>query len=67
MEESRDIFDMIETIAGFLPEEVKKTGKPREYFEERMLERYWRGYLDDEQFLIVRAVVKAILDRTYMS
>jgi hypothetical protein len=58
---------MIGTITGLFPEEVKKSGKPREYFEEKMLDKSRWGHLDDGQYLIVRAMVKAILDRTYPS
>ena len=63
----RDILDVIDVIGDLLPEEVKKSGKPREYFEEKMLDRSRWGQLDDHQFLIVRAAVNAILDRTYPS
>lgn len=67
MENFKDIFDMIGTIMGLFPEEAKKSGKPREYIEEKMLDRSRWGHLDDHQFLIVRAAVNAILDRTYPS
>lgn len=67
MKASRDISDMIDTIMGLLPEEVKKSGKPREYFEEKMLDRSRWGHLDDGQYLIVWTMVKAVLDRIYPS
>jgi len=58
---------MISTIMGLFPEEVKKSGKLREYFEEKMLFKSKWGHGDDGQYSIVRAMVKAILDRTYPS
>jgi len=36
---SRDIFDLTDTIKGLLPEEAKRSGKPREYFEEKILNK----------------------------
>ncbi len=67
MRDSRDICEILDEITDLFPEDVKRSGKPREYFEEKMLERLRWGHLEDHQYVLVWSMVKAILDRTYPS
>ncbi len=67
MRDSRDICEILDEITDLFPEDVKRSGKPREYFEEKMLERFRWGHLEDDQYVLVWSMVKAILDRTYPS
>jgi hypothetical protein len=44
MRDFRDICEIVDAITDLLPEGVKQSGKPREYFEEKMLERLRWGH-----------------------
>jgi hypothetical protein len=53
-----------EIVLDMLPESIKKNGKGREYFEKRMLERWFPDLSEDEKVL-VRSLTKAVLDRAF--
>ena len=53
-----------EILLNILPEEIKKSGKGREYFEERMLRNWFPGLTEDEKVLVI-SLTKAVLDRAF--
>lgn len=62
---ARDIGEMLtEILLDILPEEIKKSGRGREYFEERML-RDWFPDLTEHEKVLVISLTKAVLDRAF--
>jgi len=60
-----DIGEMLtEILLDILPEEIKKSGRGREYFEERML-RDWFPDLTEHEKVLVISLTKAVLDRAF--
>jgi hypothetical protein len=53
-----------ELMLDILPESIKKNEKGREYFEKRMLEQWFADLTEDEK-VIVRSLMKAVLDRAF--
>ncbi len=55
---------LTEILLDIIPEEIKKSGRGREYFEERIL-RNWFPDLTEEEKVLVIALTKAVLDRAF--
>jgi hypothetical protein len=55
---------LAEILLDILPEEIRRSGQGREFFEERMLRDWFHDMTDDEKVL-VRSLTKAILDRAF--
>jgi hypothetical protein len=55
---------LTETLLNILPEEIKKSGRGREYFEETML-RNWFPDLSEDEKILVRSLTKAVLDKAF--
>lgn len=55
---------LAEVLLDILPEEIRRSGQGREFFEERMLRDWFPDMTDDEKVL-VRSLTKAILDRAF--
>jgi len=53
-----------EILLNILPEEIKKSGRGREYFEERMLRHWFPDLTEDEKVLVI-SLTKAVLDRSF--
>lgn len=53
-----------EILLNILPEEIKKSEKGREYFEQRMLRNWFPGLTEDEKVLVI-SLTKAVLDRAF--
>ena len=61
----KDIGEMLtEILLDILPEEIKKSGRGREYFEEEML-RNWFPDLTENEKILVLSLTKAVLDRAF--
>jgi hypothetical protein len=62
---AKDIGEILtEILLDILPEEIKKSGRGREYFEERML-RDWFPDLTEYEKILVISLTKAVLDRAF--
>jgi len=60
-----DIGKMLtEILLDILPEEIKKSGRGREYFEERMLRDWFLDLTEHEKVLVI-SLTKAVLDRAF--
>lgn len=60
-----DIGEILTAILmDILPEEIRKCGRGREYFEERMLRNWFPDLTEDEKLLVV-LLTKAVLDRSF--
>lgn len=57
---------LAELMLDILPESIKKNEKGREYFEKRMLEQWFADLTEDEK-VIVRSLMKAVLDRAFQA
>jgi hypothetical protein len=55
---------LAEILLDILPEEIRRSGQGREFFEERML-RDWFSDMTDDEKVLVRSLTKAILDRAF--
>ena len=55
---------LTEILLDTLPEEIKKTGRGREYFEQRMLRDWFPDLTEDEKVLVL-ALTKAVLDKAF--
>jgi hypothetical protein len=55
---------LTEILLDTLPEEIKKTGRGREYFEQRMLGDWFPDLTEDEKVLVL-ALTKAVLDKAF--
>ena len=55
---------LTEILLDILPEEIKKSGRGREYFEERMLRDWFPDLTEDEKVLVI-SLTKAVLDRAF--
>lgn len=68
MAHSRKEIDIGETLAeillDILPKEIKKSGRGREYFEERMLRNWFPDLTEDEKVFVI-SLTKAVLDRSF--
>lgn len=53
-----------EILLDILPEEIKKTGRGREYFEQRMLGDWFPDLTEDEKALVL-VLTKAVLDKAF--
>lgn len=63
--EAMDIGGILtEILLDILPEEIRKTGMGREYFEGKMLGNWFPDLSDDEKVLI-RSLTKAVLDKAF--
>jgi len=63
--EARDIAGILTAILlDILPEEIRKTGKGREYFEGKMLGNWFPDLSEDEKVLVV-SLTKAVLDKAF--
>lgn len=51
-------------LLDILPEEIKKSGRGREYFEQEMLGNWFPDLTDDEKVLVL-SLTKAVLDRAF--
>ena len=62
---NRDIGEILtEILLDILPEEIKKSGRGREYFEEEMLRNWFPDLTEDEKVLVL-SLTKAVLDRAF--
>ena len=60
-----DVGDVLtEILLDILPEEIKKSGRGREYFEERMLRNWFPDLTEDEKVLVI-SLTKAVLDKSF--
>ena len=58
---------LLDVLLNFLPEETRKSGKPREYFERAMFSpENFRKLSEDEKSIYIN-VVKKILDRAFIN
>lgn len=55
---------LIGILLDILPEEIKKSGRGREYFEQEMLGDWFPDLTDDEKVLVL-SLTKAVLDRAF--
>ena len=55
---------LTEILLDILPEEIRKTGKGREYFEGEMLANWFPDLSDDEKVLVI-SLTKEVLDRAF--
>lgn len=55
---------LTEILLDILPEEIRNTGRGREYFEERMLGDWFPDLTEDEKVLVL-SLTKAVLDRAF--
>jgi hypothetical protein len=55
---------LTEILLDILPEEIKKSGRGREYFERRMLDSWFPDLTEDEKVLVV-SLTKEVLDRAF--
>ena len=55
---------LTEILLNILPEEIRKTGKGREYFEGKMLGNWFPDLSEDEKVLVV-SLTKAVLDKAF--
>ena len=53
-----------EILLDILPEEIKKSGRGREYFEENMLRNWFPDLTEDEKVLVI-SLTKAVLDKAF--
>jgi hypothetical protein len=51
-------------LVDILPEKIRRTGKGREYFEERMLRGWFPDLTENEKVLVI-SLTKALLDRAF--
>ncbi len=62
---AKDIGEILtEILLDILPQEIKESGRGREYFEERML-RDWFPDLTEHEKVLVISLTKAVLDRAF--
>ena len=54
-------------LLNFLPEETRKSGKPREYFEKAMLSPENFNKLSEDEKSIYIKLVKTILDKAFLN
>ena len=65
MKKEMDIGGILaEILLDILPEEIKQSGRGREYFEERMLRNWFPDLTEDEKVLVI-SLTKAVLDRSF--
>ena len=63
--EAMDIGEILtEILLDILPEEIRKTGMGREYFEGKMLGN-WFPDLSDGEKVLIRSLTKAVLDKAF--
>ena len=55
---------LTEILLDILPEEIRNSGRGREYFEMRML-RDWFPDLTEDEKILVRSLTRAVLDRAF--
>ena len=55
---------LTEILLDILPEEIRNSGRGREYFEVRML-RDWFPDLTEDEKALVRSLTSAVLDRAF--
>jgi hypothetical protein len=55
---------LTEILLDTLPEEIKKSGRGREYFEQRMLTDWFPDLTEDEKVLVL-SLTKEVLDRAF--
>jgi hypothetical protein len=55
---------LAEILLDTLPGEIKKTGRGREYFEQRMLGDWFPDLTEDEKVLVL-SLTKAVLDKAF--
>ncbi len=55
---------LTEILLDILPEEIRKSGRGREYFEQEMLGNWFPDLTDDEKVLVL-SLTKAVLDRAF--
>jgi hypothetical protein len=55
---------LTEMLLDTLPQEIKKSGRGREYFERRMLGDWFPDLTEDEKVLVL-ALTKAVLDKAF--
>jgi len=55
---------LTEILLNILPEEIRKTGKGREYFEGEMLGNWFPDLSEDEKVLVL-SLTKAVLDKAF--
>jgi hypothetical protein len=55
---------LTQILLNILPEEIKKSGRGREYFEERMLRNWFSDLTEDEKVLVI-SLTKAVLDKSF--
>ena len=56
--------ELTEMLLDTLPEEIRKTRRGREYFEQRMLGDWFPGLSEDEKVLVL-VLTKAVLDKAF--
>ena len=62
---NREIGEILsEILLDILPEEIKKSGRGREYFEGGMLRNWFPDLTEDEKVLVL-SLTKAVLDRAF--
>jgi hypothetical protein len=55
---------LTEILLDILPDEIRNSGRGREYFEVRML-RDWFPDLTEDEKALVRSLTSAVLDRAF--
>ncbi|MFB0507891.1 MAG: hypothetical protein ACETWT_14265 [Thermodesulfobacteriota bacterium] len=55
---------LTQILLNILPDEIRKSGRGREYFEERMLRNWFPDLTEDEKVLVI-SLTKAVLDRSF--
>ena len=55
---------LTEMLLDTLPQEIKKSGRGREYFERRMLGDWFPDLTENEKVLVL-ALTKAVLDKAF--
>lgn len=55
---------LAEILLDILPGEIRRSGRGREYFEEKMLKNWFPDISDDEKVLVI-SLTKAVLDRAF--
>ena len=56
---------LLDIVLNFLPEETRKSGKPREYFEKEMLSLENFNKLSEDEISTYINLVKTILDKAF--
>jgi hypothetical protein len=59
--------ELLDIVLNFLPEETRKSGRPREYFEKEMLSPENFSKLSGDEKSTYTNLVKTILDKAFLN